>query len=183
MRSRHRFGLGGQFLRSDLYPQISTEPLQVYTDGSFDKESGQGGWAFVVMDNGVKIHEVCGRQTGTSNNSFEVLAAVRAVEWIESTTADREVVLWTDSFHVMDGCHRWRKIWRTNGWKRIVSNAHARRRSIPDADLWQQLDALLESNSHVQLKWCKGHAETLGNRRADMLARTVSTEHTRVVTR
>ncbi len=158
---------------NNLSTRNPTEPLQVYTDGSFDKMSGQGGWAFVVMENGAKIHEVCGRQIGTSSNGFEVLAAVKAIEWIETAAAGTEVVLWTDSFHVMDGCHRWRRIWRTNGWKRIVSNAHARRRKIPDADLWRQLDALFERNSHVQLKWCKGHAETLGNRRADMLARSV----------
>lgn len=163
-------------MRSDASFRNSDEPLQVYTDGSFDTVSGRGGWAFVAMENGAQTHEFSGCQTGTGNNGLEVLAAVRALEWIESIAVGAEVMLWTDSFHVMDGCHRWRKIWRTNGWKRIIANAHARRRRIPDADLWQKLDTLLERNPNVQVEWCKGHANTLGNVKADILARAVLQE-------
>jgi len=168
-------------LRSDVILSDVGGPVQVYSDGAFDMESGRGGWAFVVMEDEVQRHEECGRQAGRDNNSFEVLAAVKALKWIEATLEGVEVVLWTDSFYVMDGCHRWRKIWRSNGWKRIVANSHARRRSIPNADLWQQLDALLDRNSNVQLKWCKGHAETLGNFNADALAHAVLQPQTAVV--
>jgi ribonuclease HI len=175
-RSRRRSGSGVQSLPSDVSFGDPINGIHVYTDGSFDPLSGRGGWAFVVMENGAEIHDEHGRQTGTGNNGFEVLAMVKALVWIESTAAARDVVLWTDSFHVMDGCHRWRKIWRTNGWKRINANVHARRRRIPDVDIWRQLDALLERNLNVHLKWCKGHAATPGNVRADILARAVVQE-------
>jgi ribonuclease HI len=105
------------------------------------------------------------------NNRFELLAVTKAMKWIEENAKGREVWLWTDSFHVVEGCYRSRKIWRNNGWHRITANAHARRRSIPNALLWQELDTLLMRHASVEIQWCKGHAETPGNIRADMLAR------------
>jgi ribonuclease HI len=66
----------------------------------------------------------------------------------------------------------WRAIWRNNGWKRIDPNSRARRRNIPDAALWQRLDLLLDQNSNVTVKWCKGHSGIAGNEDADMLARS-----------
>jgi ribonuclease HI len=53
----------------------------------------------------------------------------------------------------------------------VTANSRARRRPIPDSDLWQQLDRLLEQQSHVEVKWCKGHTGAVGSEMADTLAR------------
>ncbi|ANL04653.1 MULTISPECIES: ribonuclease H family protein [Rhizobium] len=148
-----------------------TDALHAYTDGSFDAASRSGGWAFVVYDGGRQAYADCGKAVGTSNNMFEVLALLNAMAWIAAEAPARSVTLWTDAAHVIEGCRRWRSIWRTNGWKRITPNPHARRRAIPDMEIWQQLDALLERHPHVVVEWCKGHSGAGGNELADILAR------------
>ncbi|UFW80142.1 ribonuclease H family protein [Rhizobium sp. SU303] len=150
------------------------DTLHIDADGSFDAASLTGGWAVVALDGDQRMHAASGFDTGLSNNTFEVLAAVKALSWIEAEAAGRAVTVWTDSNHVVEGCRRWRAIWRNNGWKRIDPNLRARRRSIPDAHLWQQLDALLQNNSIVEVELCKGHSGILGNDHADALARNVA---------
>nr|WP_234896924.1 RNase H family protein [Sinorhizobium meliloti] len=148
-----------------------TDTLQIYTDGSFDAASRSGGWAFVVMEADRQVHVAHGAMDGPSNNSFEVLSVLNAISWLEKEAPTSPVIIWTDSAHVVEGCGRWRFIWRGNGWKRIRSNLNERRRTIPDVKLWQELDALLERNPHVRIRLCKGHSGVLGNEHADVAAK------------
>ncbi|OJY66544.1 MULTISPECIES: ribonuclease HI [unclassified Rhizobium] len=149
-----------------------TDALHTYTDGSFDAASRSGGWAFVVYEGDRQVHAASGKGSGTSNNTFEVLAVLNAMAWIASEAPARPITLWTDAVHVIEGCCRWRAIWRTNGWKRITPNPHARRRPISDMEIWQQLDRLLDQHPNVIVEWRKGHSGAAGNELADALART-----------
>lgn len=151
-----------------------TDALHIYTDGSFDAASRSGGWAFVVYERDRQLYAGCGTGIGTSNNTFEVLAVRNAMVWIAAEAPVRSVTLWTDSAHVIEGCRRWRTIWRTNGWKRITPNPHARRRPVNDAEVWQQLDRLLEQQPNVVVEWCKGHSEVAGNELADILVKNAT---------
>jgi peptide-methionine (S)-S-oxide reductase len=149
--------------------------LDIFTDGSFNAgfHTGvhTGGWAFVVFDGARQLHSASGFGHGASNNTFEVLAVVHAVSWIAIHAPGQAVIVWTDARHVVEGCQRYRAIWRNNGWKRIDPNPRARRRLIADVLVWKQLDTLLESNPCVTIALCKGHAGNAGNERADTLAR------------
>ncbi|MFN7027089.1 MAG: ribonuclease H [Pseudorhizobium sp.] len=148
------------------------QELHVFTDGSFDARSRSGGWGFVAFETGVPVHRDSGSAAGQSNNSLELLAVVQAISWLSTSRPGRATNLWTDSHHVVEGCQLWRAIWRNNGWKRIDPNSRARRRSIPDAALWQRLDLLLDQNPNVTVMWCKAHSGIAGNEDADMLARS-----------
>jgi ribonuclease HI len=159
---------------SVLQSLLMSDALHIFTDGSFDDASSSGGWAFVVHEAGHQVHSASGRTVGTSNNTFEVLAVLNALSWIAVEAPTRAVTLWTDAVHVIEGCRRYRAIWRNNGWKRITPNQRTRRRPIPDRNIWQQLDSLLERHPHVVVEWCKGHSGTAGNEHADALARAVS---------
>ncbi|TWF54815.1 ribonuclease H family protein [Neorhizobium alkalisoli] len=147
------------------------DTLDIFSDGSFDAKTLSGGWAFVVLEGDRQVYSASGFDKGPSNNAFEVLAAVKALSWLEIHANGRAAILHTDSNHVFEGCGRWRSIWRNNGWKRIYPNPRSRRRPIPDAKLWQQLDALLENNPRVVVELCKGHSGVEGNDQADILAR------------
>lgn len=149
-----------------------TVPLIIYADGSHDPVIQAGGWAFVVYEAEHLIHKTQGKEAGITNNRFEVLAVLNALKWLKLNAADRKTILRTDSTHVVEGCHRWRAIWRGNGWKRINPNQRARKRQIPDADLWQELDSLLLDQPGVDIEWCKGHSGIEGNELADSLARS-----------
>lgn len=150
---------------------IIAETVDIFTDGSFDARSRSGSWAFIVLESGQLIHSNTGHGPGSTNNSFELLGALHALSWVDASIPSLVVNLWTDSIHVVEGCNRWRAIWRNNGWKRINPDHRARRRAIPDASSWKSLDALLDRNPNVKVAWCKGHSGIEGNDRADMLAR------------
>lgn len=149
-----------------------TVPLSIYADGSYDPIALSGSWAFVVFETEHQIHAARGMEIGLTNNSFEVMAVLNALLWLDANASYRTATLWTDSAHVVEGCHRWREIWRTNGWKRINPNSRARKRQIPDGALWRSVDRLLLGNPNVAIKWCKGHSGITGNDLADNLART-----------
>lgn len=149
-----------------------TAPLVIYADGSYDPVELSGSWAFIVFETERQLHAARGTEIGLTNNSFEVMAVMNALLWLDAQAPGRPAKLWTDSAHVMEGCHRWRDIWRTNGWKRINPDSRKRKRQIPDGVLWQNVDRLLLRNPNVEIAWCKGHSGIAGNDLADALART-----------
>jgi len=149
---------------------LCSSSLQIFTDGSFDVELRRGGWAYVVMDGDKTIHSAHGTSDGVSNNTFEVMAVLEALSWLDASALNHAVLLLSDSAHVIDGCNRSRAIWRNNGWRRIDPHPGARRRKIPDMQLWQQLDTILIRNPDVTVSWCKAHSGIAGNEQADALA-------------
>jgi ribonuclease HI len=157
---------------TDVVVPGASQCLEVFTDGSFDKASGSGGWAFIVFDNGRLLHQEGGASQGPSNNSLELMAVAQALEWLEHSSPRITSTVWTDSNYVLEGCSRWRAIWRNNGWKRINCNPRSRRRTIPDVATWQKIDVLLHRSSSVTVALCKGHSGIGGNEQADMLARS-----------
>lgn len=146
--------------------------LEMFTDGSFWATKQVGGWAFVVQHGNRRIHVQHGRGAGNSNNSFELMSVIEAMNWLILAGEGCKATIWTDSSHVVEGCHHWRAIWSNNGWKRVTANQRLRKRSIPDAELWKRLDELLHHHPEVTVAWCKGHSGLLGNNLADALART-----------
>ncbi|TCR02704.1 RNase HI [Neorhizobium sp. JUb45] len=159
-----------EFMASDIAGE-----LHIYTDGSFTPATRSGGWAYVVMRAEQQLHAHHGVASGETNNTFEVLAVLQALSFVDAQVRGADVTVWTDSHHVVEGCRHWRAIWRHNGWKRVNPNPRARRRAIPDMLLWQKLDDLLERNSDVSVRWCKGHSGIAANEYADLLAREAET--------
>lgn len=152
-----------RIIETDSQHLMSDTTLHLYADGSFDAATRSGGWAFVVMDGDRHIHTVSGTMPGPSNNTVEVMSIVRAISWLERHAPTAPAVIWTDSAHVVEGFDRRRHIWRGNGWKRVRANSHERRRPIPDAKLWQELDGLLQRSPFVRIRLCKGHSGIAGN--------------------
>jgi len=144
--------------------------LHIYVDGSFSSDTQTGGWAFVVYHNEIQIASASGRLRARSNGHTEILGFLRALEWIAISKTGEDVVVWSDSHYVVDGCNRLLKIWRNNRWKRVVANPRERKRSIPDLEEWQAVNRTLADFTSTTIRWCKGHSGRAGNEEADKLA-------------
>ena len=89
------------------------------------------------------------RYTYLHTNNRAELAAVFGALGLEL----RPMEVRTDSSYVLNGVLRWRARWRANGWTR-------RGREIANADLWKQMDQILQEapDGHLQFTKAKGHA-------------------------
>lgn len=139
--------------------------VQIFTDGSCLGNPGPGGWGVLLRFGDVE-KELSGGEADTTNNRMELRAAI---EGLASLTRDVPVEIHTDSTYVRDGITSWIHGWKRNGWKT------AAKKPVKNADLWQQLDALV-ARYDVDWHWVKGHAGHPENERVDDLARAAA-EH------
>ena len=77
--------------------------IKVYTDGSCLGNPGNGGWAFVVI-NEKDISYRAGFERNTTNNQMELMAAIAALEILDRTS---KITIFTDSKYVMEGIQTW----------------------------------------------------------------------------
>ncbi|WDI31412.1 ribonuclease HI [Hyphococcus flavus] len=137
--------------------------IEVFTDGACLGNPGPGGWGVLIVD-AKEEHELSGGEENTTNNRMELLAAIQA---LEATSADRPIILHTDSQYVKNGITTWIHGWKRNGWKTSA------KKPVKNRDLWETLDALIQ-NREIDWRWVKGHAGHAGNERADTLASTAA---------
>lgn len=135
--------------------------VHVFTDGACEPNPGPGGWAFVVYENGYAIHSESGFVPATTNNRMELQAVEAALDWMQHN-APSNAHIHTDSQYCSMGANEWRHGWKRKDWKRGDY-------LIPNADLWQRIDAALEAFP-VSLNWVRGHSGIPGNEAADRLA-------------
>lgn len=135
--------------------------VEIYTDGACKGNPGPGGWG-VLMKSGSVVKELHGGERNTTNNRMELLAVIRALEALKRPC---HVLLHADSQYVLKGITEWLAGWKAKGWKT------ASKQPVKNVDLWQQLDALVNTSGHqIEWRWVKGHDGDPGNERADALA-------------
>lgn len=142
---------------------MSTNNVEIYTDGACRGNPGPGGWGARLRFNGQQ-KDLYGSEADTTNNRMELTAVI---ESLESLSRKCDVKIYTDSKYVMDGMTKWLPNWKKKGWKT------AAKKPVKNVDLWQRLDALvdaLEVENKVSWQWVKGHSGDEGNDYVDMLA-------------
>ncbi len=136
-------------------------PITIYTDGACKGNPGPGGWG-ALLKSGTTEKELFGGERETTNNRMEMMAVIKALEALKRPC---QVTLHLDSKYVLQGITEWLPGWKAKGWKT------AAKQPVKNVDLWQQLDALVNSGEHkIDWRWVKGHAGDPGNERADALA-------------
>lgn len=135
--------------------------VTIYTDGACSGNPGIGGWAAVLIYNGIR-KEISGYDKSTTNNRMELFAVIQALRALKQS-CDCDIC--TDSQYVADAFNKdWITAWQRNGWKT------ASKSEVKNVDLWRAL--LYEVNKHnVTFVKVKGHADIELNERCDELAR------------
>ncbi|MBH62860.1 MAG: ribonuclease HI [Alphaproteobacteria bacterium] len=139
---------------------MSTDAVDIYTDGACSGNPGPGGWGALLIFQGHE-KEISGGEQDTTNNRMELMAAIRA---LETLTRPSRVRLHTDSVYVRDGITQWIERWKNNGWRT------AAKKPVKNVDLWQRLEEAA-GRHELEWHWVKGHAGHPENERADQLAR------------
>jgi ribonuclease HI len=134
--------------------------VDIYTDGACSGNPGPGGWGALLRFKD-REREIKGGEDSTTNNRMELMAAISALEALKRPCTVR---IHTDSQYLQRGITEWIKRWRVNGWRT------ADKKPVKNAELWQELERLLERHD-VSWHWVRGHAGHRENERADALAR------------
>ncbi len=137
-----------------------TEQTTIWTDGSCETRTGEGGWAF-LLEQGSSRRRVSGYEAGTTNNRMELTAAVRGLEALVGPT---EVRIVTDSQYLKNAfTSNWLGNWQRNGWKT------ASKQPVKNRDLWERLLELTAQHK-VTWGWTRGHSGQRENELVDSLA-------------
>ncbi len=132
--------------------------VTIYTDGACSGNPGPGGWAAILQYKGME-KELSGGERNTTNNRMELTAVIRGLEALKEPCA---VTVYTDSQYISRAIGEgWLAKWKKNGF--------TKKGGLKNAELWRELDSLLQRHT-VTLRWVKGHAENDLNNRCDRLA-------------
>lgn len=125
--------------------------ILIYTDGSSKGNPGPGGWAALIFHGREKVAEIFGNEGSTTNNRMEMLAIIKAFEWVRKNFKKvPTVVVRSDSNLVIKTM--------TSGWKRKKN-----------VDLWEELSNLTLDLT-IKWEWVKGHALNRYNNECDRIA-------------
>ncbi|NYT22179.1 ribonuclease HI [Alcaligenaceae bacterium] len=138
---------------------MSGKVVEIWTDGACKGNPGPGGWG-ALLRHGRHEKEMCGGESATTNNRMELTGVIEALKALKRPC---QVVVHTDSQYVQKGMNEWLPNWKRRGWRT------ADKKPVRNADLWQELDALVNQHQ-VEWRWVRGHAGDPGNERADALA-------------
>lgn len=137
--------------------------IKVYADGACTKQ-GEGGWAIVVKVPGGPDLEQSGALEEATNNTAELTAAIKALEFFDDK---RAIEIISDSQYVVNGASDWLTGWKMRGWRTGEG------KPVKNLDLWKRIDELIKGRK-VKWTWVKGHNGDPDNERCDRLAQAAS---------
>lgn len=172
--------------------------ITIYTDGSSRGNPGRGGWAAVIITEGLgqrvegkeayaedQVIELGGRENMTTNNRMELMGAIEGLRHVSSSsffvreeseserpTTNEErltsVEVCTDSQYVKKGMTEWIDGWIKKGWKGST------KKPVLNQDLWIALkkeeDRLKHGGVKVIWTYVPAHVGVMMNERADTIA-------------
>lgn len=135
--------------------------VEIYTDGACSGNPGKGGWGVILIYKG-REKELSGFEEQTTNNRMELKAVIEGLKALKEPCS---VKLYSDSAYVVNAFQQgWVDEWKKNGWTR-----GPKKEELKNADLWQELDSLIQKH-RIQWIKVKGHADNEYNNRCDKLA-------------
>lgn len=136
---------------------------ELYADGSSNGSVGEGGWAFVVLENGIVLKEDSSGALKTTNNKMELMGVIKGLEYMYVNNLQHtNLTVYSDSQYVVKGITEWYQ-----GWEEKI----ARGKTILNQEYWAQLKQLTDNFPNIKYKWINGHAGIEYNERCDKLAK------------
>lgn len=136
------------------------EEIIIYTDGSCSPNPGSGGYAALLLREGLEPEVIQGAERESTNNRMELTAPIKALQSLKDGI---QVEIRTDSTYVRDGVTQWAAKWQQRDWQTMDGQ------DVKNKDLWQQL--LKETKRlNVSWLWVKGHSDDQYNQLVDKLA-------------
>lgn len=124
--------------------------IELYTDGAYSPLKNQGGWAFIVLNEGVKVFSLFDSVKETTNNRMEIQAVIEAIKYM-NTVDVKKFTIYSDSMYVIGTM--------TKNWQKKKN-----------VDLWVELDNIIKPDTEIEWKHIKGHSGDKWNNHCDMLA-------------
>ena len=151
--------------RADFLRATPVLHFSIHTDGSAIGNPGPCGAGLYIIshDTGEKV----GRAYGIGHGNVPRAELMAVVLALRLTPKNADIDLYTDCTYVVNGVRRLGE-YRDSGWRRPTRKGLRR---LWNRDLWQQLNAMLESRV-LRLHKVKAHADIWENGLADHLART-----------
>lgn len=137
----------------------------VYTDGACSGNPGDGGIAYIILnDENVIIEEFSRFFPNTTNNRMELLAVIFAIKAVKDKAYD--LTIYSDSTYVVNAINNgWLEVWQKNNFLKRKN-----------ADLWK-IFIDISKNRNIKFVWIKGHADNLYNKKCDLLAKEAIKTH------
>jgi ribonuclease HI len=134
--------------------------VTIYTDGACEPNPGPGGYAAVLIHPKSR-KEISGGFRRTTNNRMEMLAAIKALEFLNQPCA---ITVFSDSKYLVDSIQLgWAARWKKKNWWRTNQER------AENFDLWDRLLNLCAEHQ-VTFQWVRGHAGNIENERCDQLS-------------
>jgi len=135
--------------------------IDVYTDGACSGNPGPGGWAGILIYNGIE-KKISGFKKDTTNNQMELTAVIESLKALKEKC---QVNLYTDSAYVCNAITQgWLQNWLISNWK------NSQKKPVLNKELWLDLIDLIEYHTVNFIK-VKGHADNKYNNMCDEMAR------------
>jgi len=147
----------------------SNTKIEIFTDGSCNTKLRIGAWAALIFTGDKKI-DLHGEETNTTHNRMELLAAIKALEYIDKNNC--KIIIYSDSQYLVDIQIRRNKL-------KINNYLTKKGEAIQNKDLVEKVVSFLETMD-LELIKVKAHLkknETSNfNREVDKLSRKIVRE-------
>ena len=134
--------------------------VKIYTDGACSGNPGPGGYAAILIYNGVE-KEISGGDRDTTNNKMELTAVIKGLEILKEKCI---VTIYSDSAYIVNSIQNgWIYSWKKNNWTKSDKT------KVKNIDLWEKLLKQMDFHEVSFIK-VKGHSDNEYNNRCDRLA-------------
>ena len=137
--------------------------VDVYTDGSYFKNTDTGGYGIVILFDDKAI-DLSRGFSNTTSNRMELMGVIVALERVEEFVNGYNLTIFSDSKYVINAVEKgWIESWAHADWVRTNG------KELKNSDLWKRFYPLMMMNK-FDFVWVKGHNGHPYHDRADQLA-------------